>query len=113
MIDYEIGCDCCEKCEMNSYQLIDHLIKDIQLLSSEVVRLRYSLSLFLPKRDGEMIRGEILSDLHGSYYVYPTYRHFVSEYCDGRDPMESEDYCDHMEKLSKGEESSKFRKLTF
>lgn len=113
MKNHEIVNDYCEKSDLDSLQLIDQLIKDIQLLSSEVVRLRYSLSYFVPKHDGEMIRCEILSDLHGSYYDYPAYRHFVSDYCDGYDPFDNEGYCAHMAKLSKGEDSSdEFRSLT-
>ena len=113
MIYHEMAGDYCEKCEMDSFQLINHLINDIQLLSSEVVRLRYSLSWFLPKHEGEMIRCEIVSDLHGSYYDFPTYQHFVSDFCNGHDPLENEDYCNHMAKLSKGEESSDdYRSLT-
>jgi hypothetical protein len=113
LINHEEASDYCEKCETGSFQLINHLIKEIQLLSSEVVRLRYSLSWFLPKHDGEMIRCEIVSDLHGSYYDYPAYQNFVSDYCDGDDPFESEVYCNHMAKLSNGEESDEFRRLTF
>jgi len=114
MIYHEMTDDYCDSCVMDSFQLINHLIKDIQLLSSEVVRLRYSLSWFLPEYDGEMIRCEIVRDLHGSYYDYPAYQHFVSEHCDGHDPLESEGFCNHMAKLSNGEESSdEFRSLTF
>jgi len=66
VIGYEMSDGCCG---MDSFKLIDHLINDIQLLASEVVRLRYSLSWFLPKDVGETLRGEIICDLHSSYYV--------------------------------------------
>ena len=114
MTDNEMRNDyCCEECEIDSFRLIDHLVNDIQHLASEVVRLRYLLSWRLPGDVGETIRGEIVSDLHGSYYDYPTYRRFVSRYVQGEDPFESDRYCDHLRKLSKGDDSSEFRSLTF
>ena len=103
----------CENCEVDTFRLIDHLVYDIQHLASEVVRLRYMLSWHLPKGVGETIRGEIVSDLHGSYYDYPTYQGFISRYFQGQDPFESDRFCNHMRKLSIGEESSEFRSLTF
>jgi hypothetical protein len=114
MIDYGMADDyCCEDCEMDSFKLVDHLINDIQHLASEVVRLRYSLSWHLPKDSGQTIRQEIVSDLHSSYFEHHTYHRFVSKYCSGLDPLESERYCDHLIKLGNGEESSEFRSLTF
>ena len=112
MMDYEMMDDC-DKCELESFMLIEQLINDIQHLASEVVRLRHLLSRHLPKHVGETIRGELLSDLHGSYYGYAAYMNFVSTYCRGNDPMESENFINHMIKLSKGEDSSEFRPLTF
>jgi len=103
----------CEDCETESFRLVDHLVCDIQHLASEVVRLRYLLSWHIPKDVGETIRGEIVSDLHGSYYDYPAYQSFISRYFDGQDPFESDRYCNHLSKISKGEESSEFRSLTF
>ena len=114
MIDCEIADGFCgENCVMDSFRLVDRLVNDIQHLSSEVVRLRYLLSWHLPKHVGETIRLEAVRDLHGGYYEYPTYRHFVSDFCGGHDPLESAGYCNHLRKLSKGEESSEFRSLTF
>ena len=110
MIEHGEAGDCYD---VDSFQLISNLIEDIQLLSSEVVRLRYLLSWHLSKEDGETIRGEIVGDLHGGYSDYSAYRHFVSEYCDGYDPLESERFCGHLAKLSKGERSDEFRSLTF
>jgi len=114
MTDYEIRSDYgCEYCESESFRLIDNLVFDIQHLASEVVRLRYLLSWHLPKDVGETIRGEIVSDLHGSYYDYQAYQDFISRYFDGQDPFESDRFCDHLRKLSMGEESTEFRSLTF
>ena len=113
MSGYEIGGDDCGKCEFDFFMLIEHLIFDIQHLASEVVRLRHLLSWHLPKDLGETIRGEALSDLYGSCYDYDAYKDFVSKYCDGDDPLESESYVEHMGKLAHGEESNVFRSLTF
>ena len=112
MNDYEMMDDC-DKCELNSFILVEQLINDIQHLASEVVRLRHLLSCHLPKHVGETIRDESLSDIYGSYYGYAAYMNFVSTYCRGNDPMESERFNNHMIKLSKGEDSSAFRPLTF
>jgi len=108
MVEQEMGGDYCIKCEVDFYQLIDYLIKDIQRLESEVVRLRFSLSWSLPKHYGEMLRYEVLSDLSSSYYDYPAYQQYISAYYDGHDPMESEGYTKHMIKLSRGELSFDF-----
>jgi hypothetical protein len=114
MNEYVCPGDCCDNCVEDSYRLIGHLIKDIQLLSSEVVRLRYSLSWHLQKDAGEMVRCEIAGDLHGCYYGYPAYQRFVSECCGGDDPFEGEGFCSHLAKLSEGEVSDdEFRSLTF
>jgi hypothetical protein len=103
----------CEDCEAESFRLVDHLVFDIQHLASEVVRLRYLLSWHLPNDIGRTIRGEIFSDLHGSYYDYTAYQGFISRYFQGQDPFEGDRYCNHLMKLSMGEESSEFRSLTF
>ena len=103
----------CEDCEAGTFRLIDHLVSDIQHLASEVVRLRYMLSWHLAKDVGETIRGEIVSDLHGSYYDYPAYQGYLSRYFQGHDPFESDRYCNHLRMLSMGEESSELRSLTF
>ena len=114
MNDHEMRTDYyCEECEASSFHLIDHLVNDIQHLASEVVRLRYMLSWHLTGDVGETIRGEIVSDLNGSYYDYPTYQSFISRYYHGDDPFDSDRYCNHLKKLSEGENSAEFRSLTF
>jgi hypothetical protein len=105
MDDYGIGGAYCDKCEIDFFQLIDLLIKDIQHLESKVVYLRYFLSGFLPEHDGEMLMVEIFSNLSGLGYGQPVYRRYVSKYCDGNDPMEDADFIEHMMKLSLGKES--------
>jgi len=104
---------CCDQCEQNPYQLVHHLIYDIQLLSSEVVRLRFLLSRFLPDQDGETIRQDILSDLHSSYDDYQSYCCFVIAHCLGEDPLQEDSFVSHLMKLSRGEESLEWRSLTF
>jgi len=103
----------CAACEMESFNLIEHLIFDIQHLSSEVVRLRYMLSRYLPKEEGDTIRSEIFSDLHGSYYDYPAYKTYIANCCNDIDPVNSEAFVKHMQKISKGKKSSAIRSLTF
>ena len=105
---------CCDNCVEDSYELIDNLVKDIQLLASEVVRLRYSLSWHLPKHTGEMVRCEIFSDLHDTYYHFPIYEDFTAAYYDGDDPLQSKKFCNHLARLANGEKSTdEFRSLTF
>ena len=94
----------CDKCEADFYQLIDLLIKDIQHLETKVVHLRHSLSMFLPEHEGKMLRCGIFSDLSGCHCEQPAYQRYVSAYCDGNDPMYSEDFNNHMLELAKGRE---------
>jgi len=67
MTEFDCCGDCCDKCIEDAYEFIEVLVKDIQLLASEVVRLRYLLSWHLPEHTGEMVRCEIRSDLRGNY----------------------------------------------
>jgi|GEM_PF-993425 len=114
MTEFDCRSDCCNNCIKHAYELVGALIEDIQLLASEVVRLRYLLSWHLPEHTGEMVRCEIRSDLRSSYYHYPAYQGYVTEFCDGHDPFECEQYCKHMARLARGEKSAnKFRSLTF
>jgi len=113
MTEFNEALCCCAKHEEETNQLVNHLLGDIQLLASEVVLLRYAVSWSLPKHEGETVRGEILSDLYGSYYTYPAYQRFISVYYDGEDPMEDKAFIEHLIKLSKGEVSAALRQLTF
>ena len=111
--EFEMSVDC-GNCELDYFQLSDHLIEDIKLLTSEVVRLRYALSLLLPKHNGEMLRADIVGDLYDCYYDYPAYKNLVSDFYDGLDPFDNDEFCDHLTKLAKGKKSTgKFRSLTF
>ena len=105
MTDYEWDDGYCNKCEMDFYNLIDKLVKDIQHLESKVVCLRHSLSVYLPEHEGKMLKYEIFSGLAGSYWEQPTYQKYMSECCGGNDPMDSETYNDLLKRLSRGEES--------
>jgi hypothetical protein len=106
MIDCEWDEGCCDKCEMDFYDLIDILIKDIQHLESKVVCLRYSLSNYLPKHDGEMLRLDIFHDLAGVYWEQPSYQKYISERYGNHDPMDCKPYNDLLRKLSQGEETA-------
>ena len=103
----------CDMCESDSHQLLHHLIYDIQLLSSEVVRLRFLLSRHLPLQDENTLRQEILSNLHSSYDDYAAYQRFVTVYCHDCDPLERDSFVSHLSKLSHGEDSHQWRSLTF
>jgi len=102
MTDQEIFCD---NCGVDFYRLIDCLIQDIRHLESKVVYLRYSLSEFLPENEGKMLKCEIFSDLSGSYSDQSAYQQYVSEYCDGQDPMDTAEYCERLKRISGGKES--------
>ena len=102
MTDQEILCD---NCGMDFYRLIDCLIQDIQHLESKAVYLRYSLSELLPENEAQILRGEIFSDLSGSYSDQSTYQQYVSEYWNGQDPMDTAEYCEHLKRISSGKES--------
>jgi hypothetical protein len=106
MVDYECDDDHCARHAMRFYDLIDHLIMDIQFLESKVVYLRYLLSTFLPIGDGEMLRDDIFRDLVGDYWDQAAYQEYMKEYYGGIDPMDSVEHNDFMMKLSKGEASA-------
>lgn len=108
MDDCRAADDYCDQCEMDSYILIDRLVKDIQRLEAKVVYLRYSLSRYLRKHEGEMLRCEILSDLSGSYYDQPAYQRFVSDYCGGLDPMDCDKYIVYLTNLSIGDAAADY-----
>jgi len=95
----------CDRCESRSHRLVEHLLWDIQHLEAKVVCLRYSLSRYLEKHMGEMLRCDIFSDLAGYYRELPAYQQFVDAYCCGDDPMEQDDYIQLLKKLSKGTET--------
>jgi len=104
-MDYCVCDDCyCNNCEMEFLDLIDHLILGIQHLESKAVYLRYLLSLYLPKWDGEMLRCDIFSDLSGGFSDKPAYQRYISVYHCGLDPMDGEAYTDFMWRLSQGED---------
>ena len=106
MADFDMDYDNCTGCKdiYEFCQLTDYLISDIQHLESEVVRLRYVLSSYLSKQDCEMLRCDILSDLAGRYYWHTAYQQYISKYCNGHDPMESDKYVEHMLNLSHGKD---------
>jgi len=94
----------CDKHEYDYLNFIDQLVRDIQKLELRIVYLRHILSRHLPDHEGEMLKCEIFSDLAGGYYDDAVYQRYVSDYCDGKDPMEDPDFHEHMIKVSRGEE---------
>lgn len=93
----------CESCEMEHFQLIEHLITSIKHLESKAVFLRYSLSCYLPQHKAELLLSDIFSDLSGNCIDYPAYQRYTSIYCGGSDPMDNEEYSKYLTRLSTGE----------
>ena len=87
------------------FRLIDALISDIQHLESEVVRTRYQLSKYLTEKERNLLRSDILSNLGGRYAGDPAYDAFVQEWCGGSDPMDSDEWVEHIWRLAHGEGS--------
>jgi hypothetical protein len=90
---------------MDVFRLIESLIYDIQHLESEVVRTRYELSKYLPEKERNLLRSDILSNLGGRYASDPAYDVFVREWYNGTDPMDSDEWVEHIWRLAHGEES--------
>ena len=87
------------------FSLIDALITDIQHLESEVVCTRYELSRYLPEKESNLLRSDILANLGGRYAGDPAYDAFVHEWCGSTDPMDSDEWVEHIWRLAHGEES--------
>ena len=98
---YYDNCSTCGNvCEF--YQLTEDMIDDIKHLEKEVVRLRYSLSKYLPDYDGLMLRCDILSGLSRPYYEHPAYKQYISVNCAGNDPLDCKSYSKEMQMLAHG-----------
>lgn len=83
-------------------KLIDCLVKDIRHLESETVRTRYELSRLLPHPYDEELRGDIVSDLAGSYSDDPAYQLYMKLMYNNQDPMESEEWASQINNLAHG-----------
>ena len=90
------------------FRLIEAMLADIQHLESEVVRTRYELSRHLSERERNLLRSDILSNLGGRYAGDPAYDAFVQKWCGGSDPMDSDEWVDHMWSLAHGETSERW-----
>ena len=90
------------------FQLIESLITDIQHLESEVVHTRYELSKYLPEKERNLLRSDILAGLGGRYAGDPAYDSFVREWCGGSDPMDSDEWVEHIWRLAHGEVSERW-----
>lgn len=84
-------------------QLIDYLIKDIQHLESEIVRTRYTLSNYLTYPLDESLRCDILSNLAGRYWDHPAYKAYIHLFYNNQDPMDSDEWVNHILKLANGQ----------
>ena len=87
--------------------LIDCLVKDIQHLESETVRIRYELSRYLPHPYSADLLGDIVSDLAGRYSDDPAYQVYMKLMYDNRDPMESDEWASQIHRLAHGEHDFK------
>ena len=87
------------------FRLIEAMLTDIQHLESEVVRTRYELSRHLSEKERNLLRSDILSNLGGRYAGDPVYDAFVQGWCGGSDPMDSDEWVEHIWSLAHGEES--------
>lgn len=87
-------------------QLIDYLIKDIQHLESETVRTRYTLSKYLESPHDEYLREEILSGLAGRYWDHPAYKVYIKLFYNNQDPMDTDEWVNHIINLAHGREDS-------
>ena len=86
---------------LSAYRLTD---KRYPALGSQSRPSSLPISGHLSEYDGKMLRSEIFSDLSGCYLEQSVYKRYISDYCDGNDPMDSEEHIRLMMKLSKGEE---------
>ena len=93
---------------LNVFRLIESLITDIQHLESEVVRTRYELSRHLSEKERNLLRSDILSNLGGRYAGDPVYDAFVQEWCGGSDPMDSDEWVEHICRLAHGDGSERW-----
>ncbi len=83
-------------------QLIDYLMKDIKHLESETVKARYALSKHLDTPYDVYMQSDILSGLGGRYNEHPAYKKYIEMFYNNQDPMESDDWVNHIVKLSHG-----------
>ena len=89
-----------EHMEFRYLQLVDSLVKDIQQLELEAIRLRYELSKRLPAYAGMMLKADIYSALAGRYEWQEAYAKYVSLYCNGMDPLDNETYSSKMREMA-------------
>ena len=85
-------------------QLIHFLIQDIQHL--DVVRTRFQLSRHLPELDRINLQADIISDLAGRYEDHPAYLQYINLYHNNLDPMNSDEWVNHIISVSNGKDST-------
>jgi hypothetical protein len=77
------------------------MVDDIKQLELEIIRLRLKLSQYLPENDGNLLKGEIYSDLAGRYEWQEAYTRYVNLYCDRNAPLDNELYSKQMEQMAR------------
>ncbi len=99
---------CCCDCRYEFCQLINELIEDIKHLESETVRTRYELSRHLQYPYDEYLRSDILSDLGRRYSDHPAYQVYIQLLYNNQDPMETDEWCEHICRLANGHVDSEY-----
>jgi len=99
---------CNGSCLSEFCQLIDELIKDIKHLESETVRTCYELSRHLESPYDEYLRSDILSDLGRRYNDHPAYQVYIQFLYNNQDPMETDEWCEHICRLAHGHVDSEY-----
>lgn len=64
----------------NYLKMINAFISEIRHMESEVVRMRYEWSRYLPKKERNLLYSDIPSNLGGRYAGDPAYNAFVQKW---------------------------------
>ena len=76
-------------------------------MESETVRTRYESSRHLSHPYDEYLRNGIISDLAGRYGNDPAYQAYLKLMYNNRDPMESDEWVEYIQRLAHGQDDSK------
>jgi hypothetical protein len=91
---------------VDSYDLIDSLVRDIKHLESKIVYLRHALSKHLAVYEGERLMCDIFSDLSAPYWDNPLYQQYMEKYHDGINPLDNGDLSKYLRKVKHGKAQS-------
>ena len=81
-------------------------MKDIQHLKFEIVCTRYELIRYLEHLYDEFLQSDILSNLAGRYSYDPAYKVYIQLLYNNQDPMELDEWVEHILALSHSHEDS-------